>query len=160
MEAEGTAWDENPAQYGHLSMQVDFTVSAKMHCQFPVYVSRDRGPYDGGQLCATVLRAKRNKSTEGRNSFYRAQCSLSSHLHAISGGSVPSSSESRLRSPTPLQKLSTVMFQSHSLKNTFSNEASDWGFKHSSHLLNALTPTQSQCCLLKWVICPQIFKGS
>lgn len=34
MEAEGKAWDENPAVYGHLSMQVDFIVSAKMHCQF------------------------------------------------------------------------------------------------------------------------------
>lgn len=37
-EAEGKAWDESPAMYGHLSMQVDFIVSAKMHCQFPVYV--------------------------------------------------------------------------------------------------------------------------
>lgn len=32
MEAEGEAWDENPVVYGHLSMQVDFTVSANMHC--------------------------------------------------------------------------------------------------------------------------------
>lgn len=28
-EAEGKAWDENPAAYYHLSMQVDFIVSAK-----------------------------------------------------------------------------------------------------------------------------------
>lgn len=34
MEAEGKSEDENPAVYGHLSMQVDFIVSAEMHCQF------------------------------------------------------------------------------------------------------------------------------
>lgn len=28
-EAEGKAWDENPAVYCHLSMQMDFIVSAK-----------------------------------------------------------------------------------------------------------------------------------
>lgn len=92
MEAEGKAWAENPAMYGHLSMWVDFIVSAKIHCQFPVYVLCDKGPYGGGQLCATVLREKKKKSTKGRNSFYRALRSLSSCLCAISGGSVLSSS--------------------------------------------------------------------
>lgn len=45
MEAEGKDWDENPAVYGHLSMQVDFIASARMHCQFPVYVLCGRAPY-------------------------------------------------------------------------------------------------------------------
>lgn len=128
MEAEGEAWEENPAVYGYFSMQVDFIVSAKVHCQFPVHVLCDRGPCGGGQLCATVLRAKRNKYPEGRGAFHRALHSLSSYLGAISGGT----SEVSLGSLTPLQKLLSVLVQSHSLKNNFL--VSDWGSKYSSSL--------------------------
>lgn len=116
MEAEGKAWAENPAMYGHLSMWVDFIVSAKIHCQFPVYVLCDRGPYGGGQLCATVLREKKkNQLKAGTPSTEPCAPSLPVFVPSQVAVYFPPL-ESSPRSLTPLQKLPSVMFQSQSKK--------------------------------------------
>lgn len=61
MEAEGKVWEENLAVYGYLSMQVDFTVSAKVHCQFPVYVMWQRPIWWWPALCNSVESKKKSQ---------------------------------------------------------------------------------------------------
>lgn len=157
-EAGGKAWDESPAMYGHISVQVDFIVNAKMHCQFPVYVWCGRGPYGGGQLCAWEQK-EINPLKAGTPSTEPCTPSLPILVPSQVAAYLPPLSPAL--EAWHLYRSCWLLRFSHTVLKIPSSRRSQIGGSNTVAICkNALAPTQSRCCLLKWVICPQIFKGN